>query len=174
MMNDFNTKLDELATHVLAAAKQNLSATGKLLPVAFVIDKDFAEIKCLGLVFDGHEEKRAAYDAIAQLAIKSDAHAIITINDVRYKTIAKEQAREEMAKDYRHGEICDNPENPEAIVMTILPRTGPEHAVMAHYRRVGENIIYGEENRLGNDSKNRIRINLIPESWRQAVTARQN
>ena len=173
-MTDFNTKLNELATGFLATAKNSLSRDGALMPVVFLIDKDMAEIKAIGLKFDGHEQKRKAYDAVTQMAIESNAHAIIMINDVRYRNIAPDKARETMA-NIGPGDICDDERNPEALVMAVLPRHGAEYFVMAKYIRLNNAIVFGSEDRMDNGpGKAPVQFNLIPESWRKAVTANSN
>ena len=173
-MTDFNTKLNELATGFLSTAKNSLSRDGALMPVVFLIDKDMAEIKAIGLKFDGHEQKRQAYDAITQMAIESDAHAIIMINDVRYKKIAKEHARETLEK-IGPGDICDDEQNPEALVMAVLPRHGAEYFIMAKYIRLNNAIVFGSEDRMDNNGSGyAVQFNLIPDSWRKAVTANSN
>jgi hypothetical protein len=72
--------LKQLAHDSMRQAQANLRKDGHLLPVAMVIQPKKTDI--IGLQFDA-AEKHKVYERIADLAKRTHALAVVTINDAR-------------------------------------------------------------------------------------------
>jgi hypothetical protein len=118
------------------------------------------------MCFQDAQEKYSSFATVLSRAVRTNADAIISITDQRYKKLSRGTTLEQFEKAYQQGDL--SAENaPEALGMIVSPRDGPDWglAVPYTYTRTTDatGIIYG---RARPNARLPYKNNLIPEIWK--------
>lgn len=167
--------LNDIVLGAAEVARGLLVKTGKVEPMAFILDRDLDLVplslhNIQRLLGKGYERLRVnqLWVGVAMLAKTLGARAVMGVNDVRFKTLtASEAEMEEIRKRrFKPGEIADDPQYQEAIVIIAkAPGLTPPFCMMP-YRRLGSVCVFDdfEGPKLVTDLKG-LEINVIPDFW---------
>ena len=113
--------------------------------------------------FSDQHEKRAIYGALAQLAAKYGAVAIILANDARYRTYGKSDT----VPSIEPGEIAEDETASEMLWVTLVSPLVPHgFYIAAQYSRSPEkDIVWGSVSEVVGTEDYPISVNIISPWW---------
>ena len=158
---------EELALDLLKQAKEKLRTNKSFTATVFLVYSSSVEI--FELPFQGAQQLYASFTNVVEIAVRTNAEAIISITDQRVKTLPSKTAREQFLKRYRHGDL-EAEKAPEALGMIVSPRCGPDWGLSVAYKRNDDtgSIVYG---RAKSNTLAPYKNNLIPEGWKSSAKA---
>jgi hypothetical protein len=154
---------EKQALDLFRQAKIFLLANNCFAPTVFLVYP--GRVAVFELSFQDAQEKYSSFATVVSRAIHTNAAAIISITDQRYRKLSHGRTVEEFAKTYQQGDLStDNA--PEALGMIVSPRDAPDWGLAVPYKRTSDatGIVYGKARyNKGKPYKN----NLIPEIWKR-------
>ena len=156
---------EELALDLLKQAKEKLRTNKSFTATVFLVYPFHVEI--LELSFQRPEEKYASFANVIEMAVGTNADAIISITDQRVRTLPSKTATEQFRKRYRQGDL-EAEKASEVLGMIVSPRDGADWGLSVAYKRTDDtgSIVYG---RAKSNTRPPYTNNLIPESWKKAA-----
>ncbi len=126
--------LEEFSGALLEQAKGQLKEDGYLVARAFLVTD--TKLHCLGISFDGYEQKCAAYNEVIRRARELGARAIVTLNDMY---LGKEKYD---PSTYNWGDLAKDPQG-EAIWVTVSGPGMKNFAKVIEYFRSPDGFQFG-------------------------------